>query len=199
MQGYVLLKKSQAVWDERDALRMLTLAEAAQDGPWELPARVRAEAAQQEARGHAMLSGDIGLVERKITEARDLLAQDESRSPHQVPQLAAHYDDALLGLQVAICYSEAKRPAQAIELYEEWLSPNTFSRRDFGYFLALKGEAYASAGRPDEASDAGAEALDLARGTGSARTLQEIIRLTLQLREWSDRESVRRLRAAVLV
>jgi hypothetical protein len=32
MQGYVLLKKSQAAWDERDGLRMLTLAEAAQEG-----------------------------------------------------------------------------------------------------------------------------------------------------------------------
>lgn len=34
MQGYVLLKKSQAAWDERDGLRMLTLAQAAQTGPW---------------------------------------------------------------------------------------------------------------------------------------------------------------------
>lgn len=37
MQGYVLLKKSQAVWDERDAFRMLTLAEAVQEGPWHCP------------------------------------------------------------------------------------------------------------------------------------------------------------------
>ncbi len=27
MQGYVLPRKSQAAWDERDALRMLTLAD----------------------------------------------------------------------------------------------------------------------------------------------------------------------------
>ena len=50
MQGYVLLKKSQAAWDERDATRMLTLSQAVQEGPWRLSARVRAEAAQQEAR-----------------------------------------------------------------------------------------------------------------------------------------------------
>jgi hypothetical protein len=45
MQGYVLLKKGQAAWDERDGLRMLTLAEAAHEGPWQLPPRVQAEAA----------------------------------------------------------------------------------------------------------------------------------------------------------
>jgi tetratricopeptide (TPR) repeat protein len=199
MQGYVLLKKSQAAWDERDALRMLTLAEAVQEGPWKLPARVRAEAAQQEARGHAMLSGHIGLVERKLAEARALLAQDESPPAHRGAELAAHYDNALFGLQVAICYCEAKRPVQAIKLYDKWLSADTFSRRDFGYFLALKGGAYASAGRPDEASYAGIEALNLAQETGSARTLQEITRLALRLRPWNDRGSVRELCTSVLV
>ncbi len=34
LQGYVLLRKSQAAWDERDVVRMLTLAQAAQEGPW---------------------------------------------------------------------------------------------------------------------------------------------------------------------
>jgi hypothetical protein len=32
MQGYVLLKKSQMAYDERDALRVSTLAEAARSG-----------------------------------------------------------------------------------------------------------------------------------------------------------------------
>lgn len=54
MQGYILLKKSQAAWDERDGLRMLTLAQAAHDGLWQLPPQVQAEIAQQEARGLAM-------------------------------------------------------------------------------------------------------------------------------------------------
>ncbi len=31
MQGYVLLKKSQAAWDDRDALGMRTLAQAVQE------------------------------------------------------------------------------------------------------------------------------------------------------------------------
>ena len=43
MQGYVLLKKSQMAYEERDGLRVLTLAQAAQYGPWQLPAKVQAE------------------------------------------------------------------------------------------------------------------------------------------------------------
>jgi hypothetical protein len=105
MQGYVLLKKSQAAWDERDALRMLTLVEATQEGPWQLPLRVKAEAVQQVARGQAMLSKDSRIVEDKIKKARELLAKDTEASG-----IAAYYDESLLGLQTAICYCEAGQP-----------------------------------------------------------------------------------------
>lgn len=43
MQGYVLLKKSQMAYDQRDAYRVTMFAEAAQRGPWLLPAAIRAE------------------------------------------------------------------------------------------------------------------------------------------------------------
>ncbi|MEU6187626.1 helix-turn-helix transcriptional regulator [Nocardia sp. NPDC047038] len=55
MQGYVLLKKSQMAYDSRDTGTLLTLAQAAKDGPWQLPARVKAEVVQQEALGLAMV------------------------------------------------------------------------------------------------------------------------------------------------
>jgi hypothetical protein len=109
MQGYILLKKSQAAWDERDGVRMLNLAQAAHDGPWQLPPLVQAEVAQQEARGLAM--GELG----------------------------CHYDRALLTMQTAICYCEAGRPRQAAELYREHLDDERISRRDHGYFLSLSG------------------------------------------------------------
>lgn len=199
VQGYVLLKKSQAVWDERDALRMLTLAEAAQEGPWRLPPRVRAEAAQQQARGHAMLDGDLALVESKLCEAQSFLAQERASADGQVMGVAAHYDEALFGLQVAICYCEAEQPERALELYDRWLSPTTFSHRDYAYFLSLKGAAHAVAEEPDAAAKAGLEAFPLARETGSMRTVQEIMRLAVRLDRWCDRESVHELRKAVLI
>jgi tetratricopeptide (TPR) repeat protein len=195
----VLLKKSQAVWDERDALRMLTLAEAAQEGPWRLPARVRAEAAQQQARGHAMLNGNLALMESKLSEARSLLDQDRANADARTTEVAAHYDEALFGLQVAICYCEAGQPERSLELYDRWLSTETFSRRDYAYFLALKGEAHAIAEEPDNAATAGLQAFSLARETESVRTVQEVTRLAVQLEQWRDRESVHDLRKSVLV
>ncbi|WP_239331816.1 hypothetical protein [Frankia sp. CiP3] len=77
------MKKSQLAWDERDGARMLTLAQAVQDGPWTLPASVRSEAAQQEARGHALTTRDLAAVDRKLNEARDLLAA--SVHEHDMP------------------------------------------------------------------------------------------------------------------
>jgi transcriptional regulator with XRE-family HTH domain len=199
MQGYVLLKKSQAVWDERDALRMFTLAEASQEGPWRLPARVRAEAAQQQARGHAMLDGNLALMESKLSEARSLLAQDRASSDKQTTDVAAHYDEALFGIQVAICYCEARQPERSLELYARWLSIDTFSRRDYAYFLALKGEAHAVAEEPENAAMAGLEALSIARTTESVRTVQEVTRLAVHLGKWRGAESVHALRDSVLV
>ena len=74
MQGYVLLKKSQMAYEERDAVRVSTLAQAAQRGPWRLPATVRAEVTQQEALGLAMLGEPMSAVERKHETARQLFA-----------------------------------------------------------------------------------------------------------------------------
>jgi tetratricopeptide (TPR) repeat protein len=128
-----------------------------------------------------------------------LLAQDRAGSDGQTTEVAAHYDEALFGLQVAICYCEAKQPERALELYERWLSPETFSRRDYAYFLSLKGSAYAVANEPDKAAIAGLQAFPLARETESVRTVQELVRLAVQLEKWRDRESVRELRRSVLV
>jgi tetratricopeptide (TPR) repeat protein len=177
---------------------MLTLAEAAQEGPWRLPARVRAEAAQQQARGHAMLDGNLALIESKLGEARSLLAQDRAGADGQAKEVAAHYDEALFGIQVAICYCEARQPERALELYDRWLSPETFSRRDYAYFLCLKGSAYAVAGEPGKAAMAGLQAFPLARETQSVRTVRELIRLAVQLHEWRDHDSVHELRRSVL-
>jgi hypothetical protein len=59
MQGFVLLRKSQMAFEERDVHLVVTLAEAACLGPWTLPPAIRAEATQQRALGLAM-SGEPG-------------------------------------------------------------------------------------------------------------------------------------------
>jgi hypothetical protein len=198
MQGYVLLKKSQAAWDERDGLRMLTLAQAAQEGPWRLPPHVLAEAAQQEARGLAMAGHSLDLVEHRLDRARTLLAGHDPAKLDPDAGLSKHYDHAVFNLQLAMCYYKAGQSGRALELYEAWLTPASFSARDYGYFLALKGLAYAVAEEPDEAAAAGLQALALARETNSARTHQEVLRLAGRLRLWRDRAAVGDLCHALL-
>lgn len=193
LQSYVLLKKSQLAWDARDAQRMLIFAQAAQQRSQDLPLRVQSEALQQEARGYAMLRGDIGFIRAKLDEARGLLADEQPDASDADPALAAHYGASLLALQTAICYCEIGLTGQAVELYEEHLTVEGFSRRDYGYFRALSGLALASDGRPDEASAAGREALNLAIATSSARTMKELTRLLAQLHPWPDRPAVQSL------
>ena len=48
---------------------MLTVRQAVQTGPWQLPIRIRAEAAQQEVGGHAVLEESNVMVERRLEQA----------------------------------------------------------------------------------------------------------------------------------
>ncbi|WNV83479.1 hypothetical protein [Umezawaea sp. Da 62-37] len=193
MQGYVLLKKAQAAYDERDALRMLTLSQAVQTGPWQLPIRIRAEAAQQEARGHAMLGESNVMVERKLDQAHQLLGDAEEADGQA---LGAHYNSTLLTMQTAICHTEAGQPRRAAELYQQWLSANRFSPRDYGYFLSLMASSLALAGEPDEAARMGLASLPLARETNSGRTMQELAKVLTTLTPWKTRAAVRELQEA---
>ena len=188
LQGYVVLRKSQAAWDERDAIRMLTLAQAAQDGIWCLPARVRAEAAQQEARAHAMLGEGLREMESKLDEAHALmdLPADDSEI-----RLGVSYARSLLAIQTAMCYMEAGCPVQAVEIYDGELTEDAFSRRDYGYFRALMAEAQAAAGEPAGACASGMKALLIAQETSSTRTITELVRVARRLDPWRCNSDVR--------
>jgi hypothetical protein len=142
MSGYVLIKKAQSAWDERDAGRMLGLTEAVQEGPWQLPARVMAEALQQQARGLAMLKSSRRKVDDQLKKARELLELDS----HDKTPLAAHYDATLFKTQTAICFGESERPEEAVEIYESTLTPAMFSARDYAYFFDLEGPDARSCG-----------------------------------------------------
>jgi tetratricopeptide (TPR) repeat protein len=198
MQGYILLKKSQSAWDGRDAVRMLTLAQAAQAGPWTLSPLVRAEAAQQEARGLAMTGEPRDAVERKLDEAWGLFESASVRD-REPDQLGRHYSGDLLNLQSAICQCEAGEALRAVELYAVLLADDRFTYRDRGYFLSLMAAALALAGEPDSATQSGQDALEVAQQTNSHRTTQELVRVCGLLEPWRSRPAVRELRAAVAV
>ncbi len=194
-QGYVLMRKSQMAFDERDGLRMLTLAQAAQYGPWQLSARVRAEVTQQEARGLAMIGEPHDAIERKLERARTLLTDAEDDDAED--QLGAHYTEDSFALRTASCYVEAGRPQRAAEMYANVLANGTLSRRDRGYFLARRASALALAGEPDQAAVVGLESFHLAASTNSRRTKRELARTLSSLRPWTGRPKTRELREAL--
>jgi transcriptional regulator with XRE-family HTH domain len=195
LQGYVLLKKAQLAYDERDALRMFTLTQAVRTGPWALPLRVRAEATQQQARAEAMLGATIQEVRGRLDEARDLLLAAAEMSDDS--QLGAHYTGTLLTMQTAVCYSEAGQPQQAVDLFRSSLTEQAFSPRDFGYFMSWRATAEALAGEPDRAAETALLSIRRASSAGSGRTRREVVRVLHRLSPWRHRPAVRELAAAV--
>jgi transcriptional regulator with XRE-family HTH domain len=194
MQGYVLLKKSQMAYEERDPQRVASLAEAAQHGPWQLPAHVLVEVTQQEARGLAMLGEPILTVERKLGEAQLLFSaavQDDR------PQFGTYFDAGTLLLREASCYIEAGKPARAATLFHDAITTGGLSRRDEGYFRARRAFACALSGEPDDAAGEGLAALSIAAEVKSGRTTRELRRTVKALTLWGTRPGPRQLREAL--
>jgi tetratricopeptide (TPR) repeat protein len=197
MQGYVLLRKSQMAYDDRDAVRVLTLAEAAGQGHWGLPTKVYAEVAQQRARAYAMLGEPMDLVERALTEANQFLSRSESVPDGHGQHLSSHYSRAVLTLQTASCYIEAGQPARAVALYATALQNSSLSRRDEGYFLARRAFSLALAGQPDEAASVGLQSVRISDATNSLRTRRELRRTMSTLKPWATRPRPRELHEAL--
>ncbi|WP_037360756.1 helix-turn-helix domain-containing protein [Amycolatopsis orientalis] len=193
MQGYILLKKAQVAYDERDPRRMLVLTRAVRNGPWSLPRRLQAEAAQQEARAEAMLGASADRVNRTLDVAWKLL---DDAGPAESP-LGAHFNATLLNMQTAICYTEAGEPRRSVELYEKTLKETQFSRRDYGFFLSLMANSLALSGEPDQAARTGLVSARRAAETNSRRTKEELRRVVEVLKPWHNRPDVRELREAL--
>ncbi|MGH3974355.1 MAG: hypothetical protein ACRDS9_13660 [Pseudonocardiaceae bacterium] len=202
MQGYVLLKKSQMAYDERDALRVWTLAEAAQCGPWHLPFKVRAEVTQQEALGLAMLGEPMDVIERKLDQARALFAalhsHDERPGDDEQPGLlGAYFTEGTLLIRSASCYVEAGNPARAAALFDDVITSGALSRRDEGFFRARRATALALSGEPDEAAIVGLESAQVAKAISSERTIRVLKKVVHTLAPWRRRPAVRALREAL--
>jgi transcriptional regulator with XRE-family HTH domain/tetratricopeptide (TPR) repeat protein len=195
MQGYVLLKKSQMAFEERDVHLVVALAEAACQGPWRLPPAIRAEATQQHAIGLAMAGEPIEAVEQQMSAAREALDQ---AGPDEQAGSAAYFTADTLLLRQATCYTEAGKPARAAVIFDEVLARGGLSRRDAGFFRARRAAALALSGEPDEAAEVGLKACQTARDTSSERTIRLLAETVHALRPWGGRPGPRALRQAVL-
>jgi transcriptional regulator with XRE-family HTH domain len=195
MQGYVLLKKSQMAYEERDAHLVMTFAEAAHQGPWDLPPTIQSEVIQQHALSLAMTGEPISVVEQEMDAAREALIRPATENG---PEGAAYYSLDILRLRQAVCYTEAGKPARAAVIFDEVLLGGRLSRRDVGFFGARRATALALSGEPDEAAQVGLQACEIARDTNSERTVRILTETVQALKPWGGRPGPRAFRQAVL-
>lgn len=193
MQGYILLKKSQMAYDDRDALRLLTLAQAAANRRWQLPAHVQAEVTQQEALGFAMLGEPLDAVRDKLDQARGLL----SNGRFGPSALGGYFTEHTLLVRNAVTYTEAGKPGQAAALFGEVISAGGLSRRDAGFFNARRAVALALSGEPDEAAQVGKSSASVAHELKSERTIRVLGEAVRALDRWRGRPAVREFREAL--
>jgi transcriptional regulator with XRE-family HTH domain len=194
MQAYVLLRKAQAAYDQRNALRMLDLTLAAARFGNALAPGLRAEILQQQARSEAMLGANEVDIRHRLDEASTALSAQGDQASNDEP--GQHYSMRLLGFQSALCLSEAGRPRDAVLRYREIISPD-LPRRDHAYFSILMATSLALSGEPDEAALVACSALPVAAATASRRSIREAHTLVGVLAPWRGRHQVRELHDAL--
>jgi transcriptional regulator with XRE-family HTH domain len=184
MLSWSLFRRSQQAVASRNAVQVISLAQAAARTEHELLPAMRAAIAQQEARGHAM-DGDERTAQSKLDEAHEWAATDtigDARGGH-----GSFCTTSYIELQRADCWLTLGNPDRAIHLYETTmpLLPTVY-RRDRGKALGRLASAYVAIDEPEQAARVASEALDIAESVGSARTLAEIHAVGKQLT--SDRQ-----------
>jgi tetratricopeptide (TPR) repeat protein len=181
MTATALNMKGHLAWLAGKAAPMIGLAQAAQDGK-AISAGVRALAAQQEARGHA-LAGDGDDADRKLDEAASLIGQAARHSEDEPPWIYFYSPD-YLELQRGLAYLYLGRYAQAVESLSAGLAqmpPEVRQSEWIAWYLVRLAAAHAHAGDPEQACFVTAQAAQIARQTGSSRLRAQLSRLQAQL------------------
>lgn len=193
MVSYVLMRKSSQAQALGDCGRTIGLAQAAQQVHADLPGRIRAAAAQQEAHGHA-LAGDELACHRKLDEALELAAGEQT-----VDGPARYCIPEFIEIQRATCWLALREPGRAVSLFEQGLAGlPSVHRRDRGVYLARLAGAHADSDDVDAATQRAREALEVVATTGSHRIVAELANLRPTLERWQDRPDVAELSSAVM-
>jgi hypothetical protein len=181
MVATALSMKGHAAWAAGHIAPMIGLSEAAQNTPGASPG-VRALAAQQEARGHA-LSGDGRQADRKLDEAGALVCR-AAVHPEDEPPWVYFFNPDYLVMQRGLAWLYLGRYAQAAGLLAAGLAAMPAEVRESEWvaeYLARLATAHAHAGNPEQACAAAAEAASIARQTGSVRLAGKLDRLSAAL------------------
>jgi tetratricopeptide (TPR) repeat protein len=180
MATYVMARKSQLAGDMHDATGAIDLADAAA-GMARKRSRLRATAATYGAHGYA-LAGQRADSLRAIDSAREIAGQLDGS-----PSLWATWlDGAYIDVQRGRCLSALGDHAQAATVFQRAIRdlPPSF-RRDRGVYLAREALAHAGAREPEQAADAGMQALAIAEATQSGRVIDELAWVGTGLEPWA--------------
>ncbi|WP_191864075.1 hypothetical protein [Embleya scabrispora] len=186
--SHALTNKAMVAMDAGDGRATVELSSSAlRDGRLLCP-KVRVQAMQQAAHGHAML-GDRAEADAFLDGAAKLLGRVDDDYPWGN---ACRRTEDYVEIQRATCYSRLHMGAEATVLWEQVLRvlPPT-SRRDGGVFLARQATALADQQRLPESVDALVGAVRVAHETGSARLHGEVEAAWRQLAPWHHEPEVR--------
>ncbi|MFG1707434.1 helix-turn-helix domain-containing protein [Nonomuraea sp. M3C6] len=193
MAAYMLVRQANIACLTEDYAAVVQLAAAARRRPAELEPKLDALAAQQQARGLAMLG-----EHRQAFDLLDAAAETLRAHPHvtrsQVPVYLHYYDSDTLQEQSAVCYRAAGRADVAVTILTEQIAKLPVNLvRDRGHLTAKLAVAVVQAEHdPARATYLGHQAIGVAQQTGSARIRRELHTLDGELLErWPDHSDTR--------
>jgi Helix-turn-helix domain len=195
MAAYLLVRKSNIAYLADDANTVIELAAAAQDAPRDIDPKITALAAQQEARGWAMINNS-DRCRRKLDTAAQLLSTHPDGGEPTTTVYIQYYDLGVLEDQSATCYRSIGRAEDAIAIFERRIAGSLDANlhRDRGYQMAKLANTVLATKQPEpeRAAQLGLTCLDLARQTGSARIGKELGTLDATLTaRYTDQPDVR--------
>jgi hypothetical protein len=141
-----------------------------------------------------MLGAHRDDVRRLLEGAAEILTTEVA--PNDSNEPGGHYSQRLLGLQSALCLTEAGRPGEGVVFYRQVIGPD-LPRRDHAYFSLLMAISLGLSGEPDEAASVACAALPVAVAARSFRSVREARTLAAVLAPWRGRELVQQFRYAV--
>jgi tetratricopeptide (TPR) repeat protein len=189
---YLLMRKSNIATDSGVPDIALGLVDAALRRG-NLPARMYAVVLRQQANAYAVL-GEPEACADAIARAYDVVDEEDPVGTELAPYCTAAY----LEMEAAACWTRLDRPEQALSVFQRSLTDGSTShRRDKGLSLARLATAHASVGDIESACSVGAQALQVASSTGSARTTRELQQLRHRLAPWRKRTIVSGLTHAI--
>ncbi|MEV1245393.1 helix-turn-helix transcriptional regulator [Nonomuraea sp. NPDC049750] len=201
MSAYLLVRQSNIACLTDDHAAVVQLAGAARRNTDALEPKLDALAAQQQARGLAML-GELDECFTLLDQATETLRDHPQVTRQHVPVYLHSYDLDTLQEQSAVCHRAAGRADTAATILQAQigkLPPNL--TRDRGHLTAKLAVAVAqsSLAEPSRAAHLGHEALGIAHQTGSARIRRELQTLDGELRErWPDDTDTRTFHEALI-